>query len=153
MASIAVIGPGAIGATVAAWLAQDPTHEVTVCARSPLERLMIDSPSGPIEASPRILVRPDDATGPVDWIMVATKAYDSGAAAPWLEQLIGKGSHVAVLQNGIEHRERFAGLVDPARLVTCRPGTVGPGDRRHSSRADCAGAGYAAAHGDDPRAG
>ena len=117
MASIAVIGPGAIGATVEAWLAQDPAHEVTVCARSPLERLMIDSPSGPIEASPRILVRPDEVTGPVEWILVATKAYDSSAAAPWLEQLMGDGSHVAVLQNGIEHRERFAGLVDPARLV------------------------------------
>jgi 2-dehydropantoate 2-reductase len=117
MASIAVIGPGAIGATVAAWLAQDPTHEVTVCARSPLERLMIDSPSGPIEASPRILVRPDQVMGPVDWIMIATKAYDSSAAAPWLGQLMGDGSRVAVLQNGIEHRERFAGLVDPARLV------------------------------------
>jgi 2-dehydropantoate 2-reductase len=117
VASIAVIGPGAIGATVAAWLAQDSTHEVTVCARSPLQHLLIESPSGPIEANPLIFVQPGAVTGPVDWVLVATKAYDSSAAAPWLERLMGDGSHVAVLQNGIEHRERFAGLVDPARLI------------------------------------
>lgn len=117
MASIAIIGPGAIGATVAAWLAQDAAHEVTVCARSPLQGLRVESPSGPIEANPRTFVQPAEVTGPIDWILVATKAYDSSAATPWLERLMGNGSYVAVLQNGIEHRERFAGLVDPARLV------------------------------------
>lgn len=35
MTTIALIGPGAIGGTVAAWLAQDPSIEVTVCARTP----------------------------------------------------------------------------------------------------------------------
>ena len=117
MASIAVIGPGAIGATVAAWLAQDPAHEVTVCARSPLGHLVIDTPSGPIKADPRVLVSPDEVIDPVGWVLVATKAYDSSAAGPWLERLMGQKSQVAVLQNGIEHRERFAGFIDPARLV------------------------------------
>ena len=39
MTTIAIIGPGAIGGILAAWLAQDPDHDVTVCARAPFERL------------------------------------------------------------------------------------------------------------------
>ena len=51
-------------------------------------------------------------------MLVATKAYDVQSTAPWLERLVGTTTRVAVLQNGVEHRERFAGLVrddaDPA---------------------------------------
>ncbi|HWW26954.1 MAG TPA: 2-dehydropantoate 2-reductase N-terminal domain-containing protein, partial [Caulobacter sp.] len=34
MTRIAVIGPGAVGGVVAAWLAQDPGLAVEVCART-----------------------------------------------------------------------------------------------------------------------
>jgi len=45
-ARIALIGPGAIGATVAAWLAQSPDLALTLCARTPLDRLEIETPGG-----------------------------------------------------------------------------------------------------------
>ena len=116
MTRIAVIGPGAIGGTVAAWLAQDTAHEVAVCARTPFDMLRIEAPGGAIEARPQVLTDPAMAV-PVDWIIVATKTYDASAAARWIAPLSGPGMRVAVLQNGVEHRTRFAALVPPEATV------------------------------------
>ncbi|UZK67443.1 2-dehydropantoate 2-reductase [Sphingomonas sp. M1-B02] len=114
MSRIAVIGAGAIGGTVAAWLAQK--QEVILCARSPLVDLEVETPQGTIRATPRILTNPSDAE-PVDWILAATKTYDSVSAAAWLPGLMGPKTRLAVLQNGVEHRERFAGIVANDRIV------------------------------------
>lgn len=113
MARIAVIGAGAIGGTLAAWLAQ--THEVTVCARSPLADLEIETPAGPIRASPRILTDPA-AAEPVDWVLATTKTYDCAAAAAWLPRLMGPDTRLAVIQNGVEQRDRFP-MAPPQRTV------------------------------------
>ncbi|WP_448661274.1 2-dehydropantoate 2-reductase [Sphingomonas sp. CJ20] len=111
---IAVIGAGAIGGTVAAWLAQ--AHAVTLCVRSPLDNLEIDSPEGTIRAAPRVLTDPADARR-VDWVLAATKTYDATGAAAWLPGLMGPTTQLAVLQNGVEHRERFRGLVPDAHVL------------------------------------
>lgn len=116
MARIAVIGAGAIGGTVAAWLAQDPAHDVTLCARSPLDDLEVDAPTGPIRAAPPILTDPAQAQ-PADWVISATKTYDSASAAIWLPGLMHGETRLAVLQNGVEHRERFRGIVADDRIV------------------------------------
>ncbi|MDP5281274.1 2-dehydropantoate 2-reductase [Sphingomonas sp. DG1-23] len=113
MTRIAVIGSGAIGGTLAAWLAQ--THEVTVCARSPLADLAIETPGGPLRATPRILTDPA-AARPVDWVLTTTKTYDCAAAAAWLPGLMGPDTRLAVIQNGVEQRERFP-MVPPERTV------------------------------------
>ena len=113
---IAVIGPGAIGGVVAAWLAQTPQHDLTLCARTGFDRLEVDAPGGPIAAAPRVITRPDEGE-PVDWVLIATKAYDAAGAAAWLPRLLGEGTRVAVLQNGVEHVERFAPFLDPARIT------------------------------------
>ena len=122
MTGIAIIGPGGIGATVAAWLVR-AGHDVTVCARTPFDRLRIESPDGRIEATPRILTDPATAV-PVDWALVCTKAYDAAAALAWLPALAGSrsgsssgsGTRIAVLQNGVEHRAGFPDVA-PHRLV------------------------------------
>jgi 2-dehydropantoate 2-reductase len=49
--------------------------------------------------------------GAVDWVLVATKAFDAAGAAAWLPALCAQGARVAVVQNGVEHRERFAPYV------------------------------------------
>jgi 2-dehydropantoate 2-reductase len=113
---IALIGPGAIGATVAAWLAQSPELMLTLCARTPLDRLEIETPEGIIAAAPQVLTDPADAT-PADWVLVCTKTYDVAGAASWLAPLVGPDTRVAVLQNGIEHVARFAPYVPIERLV------------------------------------
>jgi 2-dehydropantoate 2-reductase len=116
MPDIAVIGPGAIGGTVAAWLAQQPANSITVCARTPFERLTIDTPDRQLVASPEVLVDPARAS-PVEWVLIATKAYDVAAAAAWLPGLMSAHTRVAVLQNGVEHIERFSAYVPAASLV------------------------------------
>ena len=113
---IALIGPGAIGATVAAWLAQSPALALTLCARTPFDRLEIETPEGPVTAEPEVLTDPADAT-PVDWVLVCTKTYDVAGAAKWLAPLVGPETRVAVLQNGIEHVARFAPYVPVERIV------------------------------------
>ncbi len=113
---IALIGPGAIGATVAAWLAQSPGLALTLCARTPLDRLEIETPGGRIGAKPEILTDPAEARQ-VDWVLVCTKAYDVAGAAAWLDGLLGPETRVAVLQNGVEHVARFAPYVPVERIV------------------------------------
>jgi len=43
----------------------------------------------------------------VDWILVATKAYDSEAATQWFPNATGPRTRLAVIQNGVEHIARF----------------------------------------------
>ncbi|MBT8108908.1 MAG: 2-dehydropantoate 2-reductase, partial [Gammaproteobacteria bacterium] len=76
MPAITVIGPGAIGGMIAAQLCQDSRNDVTVVARTPFAKLLLDTPEGALQADPRIVSQPGDA-GPADWALVATKAYDS----------------------------------------------------------------------------
>ena len=116
MARIAVIGAGAVGGTVAAWLARE--HEIALCVRTPLQNLAVDTPLVPLHAEPAILT---DTAGawPADWILAVTKTYDSDAAARWLPGLMGRGTRVAILQNGVEHCERFRGKVADEALLPC----------------------------------
>ncbi len=110
MARIAIIGVGAIGSVIAALLQQAGRHEVVLCVRRPMAGLMVDMPDGPVEVRATVATDPADVSA-VDWIIVATKAYDVAGAAKWLKRLRAEGAPVAVLQNGVEHRERFAPYV------------------------------------------
>jgi 2-dehydropantoate 2-reductase len=115
MARIAIVGAGAIGSVVASLL-EEAGHEVLLCVRRPLPELTIERASGSVSVRARRLLSPAEAP-PVDWILVATKAYDVPAAAAWLGPLGARGSPVAVLQNGVEHSERFESYVPRNRIV------------------------------------
>jgi 2-dehydropantoate 2-reductase len=117
--SVALIGPGAIGGTIAAWISRSPlVGDLTLCVRTPLDKLVVEAPDGTIvEATPRVVTDPARITAPVDWVLVATKAYDVAAAALWLEPLLGPQTRVAVLQNGVEHVERFTPFLPAERIV------------------------------------
>jgi 2-dehydropantoate 2-reductase len=104
---IAIIGAGAIGSVIAALLQQSGSHELILCTRRPLPELLVETPEGPVEIHAKVLTDPH-AAREVDWVLVATKAYDVASAAFWLPRLRATGAPVAVLQNGVEHRERFA---------------------------------------------
>lgn len=107
MAHIAVVGPGAIGSVVAAWLCQTGRHEVVLCARRPRGALRVETPTRQLVARPAELTDPAQAA-PSEWVLVCTKTYDAPGAARWFGGLVTPGTRVAVLQNGVEHRERFA---------------------------------------------
>ncbi|MFK4810463.1 2-dehydropantoate 2-reductase [Devosia sp. ZW T5_3] len=116
MTTIAIIGPGAIGGTLAAWLAQDAALSVSVCARTPFDELRVETPEGVITAQPEIFTDPAEARV-VDWVLVCTKTYDADATKPWLERLVGPQTRVAIVQNGVEHVQLFAHLVPAQNIV------------------------------------
>lgn len=116
MPRIAIIGPGAIGGILAAWLAQDPDNAVTVCARTPFDRLEVETPTGHISASPRVVTDPEGPEA-ADWVLVATKAYDAASAARWFPAVRRDDTPVVILQNGVEHVERFAPYLPVDRIV------------------------------------
>ncbi|HEY4414537.1 MAG TPA: 2-dehydropantoate 2-reductase [Verrucomicrobiae bacterium] len=113
---IAIVGPGAIGGTLAVRLASIANRTVVVCARTAIAQLILDAPEGQKTVTPKILTAPDQAQ-PVDWILVATKAYDATAAAGWFQFLTGPHTRLAVLQNGVEHIERFSAYFPPAKIM------------------------------------
>jgi 2-dehydropantoate 2-reductase len=69
--------------------------------------LSVETPDGLVKLRASFQTSPTE-TFDADWVIVSTKAYDVAGAAKWLEKLCSNGAPVAVLQNGVEHRERFA---------------------------------------------
>lgn len=116
MSRLAIIGPGAIGGLLAAWLTRAGHHEVFLCGRRPLPEVAVEAPSGDFTFSPRVQLDAV-AIGPVDCVMIVTKAYAAAETARWLPALVGPQTVVAVLQNGVEHRERFAPYLPADRIV------------------------------------
>lgn len=123
MARIAIVGVGAIGGVTAALLQQAGGHELFLCTRRPMSGLSVETPDGTVNSpigtlniDARFVTDPSDVSE-VDWVVVATKAYDVAGAAKWLERLCSTGAPVAVLQNGVEHRERFAPYVAMEKIL------------------------------------
>ncbi len=116
MARIAIIGPGAIGGILAAWLDKAGRHALFLCGRRELPELRIEAPSGNFTYAPQVHTR-SDSIGPVDFVLIATKGYSAAETAAWLPSLVTPETTVAVLQNGVEHRERFAPYVPMEQIV------------------------------------
>jgi len=115
LARIAIVGVGAIGGVTAALL-QQAGHELLLCTRRPMYGLSVDTPDGLVKVQASFVTAPSEAFE-VDWVIVATKAYDVAGAAKWLERLCSKGAPVAVLQNGVEHQKRFAPYVPMEKIL------------------------------------
>lgn len=116
MARVAIVGVGAIGGALAGLLEVTGRHQITLCTRRPLEGLTVKTPEGVVTVRAANATDPALA-GPVDWVMVATKTYDAAGAAAWFPSLCRDGAPVAIIQNGVEHRERFANYLPPERIV------------------------------------
>ena len=116
MARIAIVGPGAIGGVMAAWLTRTGRHELVLCARSPVDELVVETPGETITVRAPVFTDPRQAPK-VDWVLVATKTYDAPGAAAWFATMRDAETPVVVLQNGVEHRERFAPWVNASLIV------------------------------------
>ena len=116
MSKVAIVGVGAIGGVLAGLLHAAGAHELILCTRRPLPELSVETPEGRVEVKAVNLVDMQAAEA-VDWILVATKTYDSADAAKWFLTLTGPHTRLAVIQNGVEHRENFAWLFDEDRMV------------------------------------
>jgi 2-dehydropantoate 2-reductase len=132
VARVAVVGVGAIGAVAAAAVQSAGGHELLLCARRPLDRVVVELPDGSGVTVPGpLLTDPARLDGPADWVLLAVKAHQTAGAAGWLSALCGPGTVVAVLQNGIDHVERvgpLAGEADVLPVVNwCPVEPVAPG--------------------------
>jgi 2-dehydropantoate 2-reductase len=99
--TIAVVGPGAIGTTIAAAL-----HEVgrtpLLCGRTPRAGLELRIGERQVIVPGLVRTEPSAAIVPVDLVFLAVKSTQIEAAAPWMSALCRDETIVCVLQNGVE---------------------------------------------------
>jgi len=112
-ASVAVIGPGAIGSAAAAAIQRAGRHRLVVCGRRDHGRIRVDDDTAgsSVTVDAPFLTSASQVTAPVDWVLLAVKAHQTEGAGTFLSALCGPGTRVAVLQNGVEHRQRVEPLV------------------------------------------
>ncbi|ROP83958.1 ketopantoate reductase [Stella humosa] len=104
---IVVVGAGGVGGYFGAVLARGG-QDVTFVARGAhlaamqANGLSIESPSGAFAIRPVKATDDPAAIGPVDIVLFAVKLYDMETAAAALKPLVGPGTVVIPLQNGID---------------------------------------------------
>ena len=114
--TIAVVGPGAIGGAVAAHLSVTYGPAVGIAARTGFHDLEVETRDGLLRTTPKVMTDLRDATR-ADWVLIATKTYDSASTAPWIQALADRDTRIAVMQNGVEHIERFERYVPREQLL------------------------------------
>ena len=104
--TIALVGPGAIGSTIAA-LVHAAGHPVLLCGRTPRDSIELRPDDGePIVVPGPVHTDPATVEGPVDVVLLAVKDTQNDQAAAWLERLCDANTVVLALQNGVEQVER-----------------------------------------------
>ena len=83
---VALIGPGAIGTTIAAALFAVGRAPV-VCGRTAHSSLVLRTDEGKIVVPGPVLTDPTAIAAPFDLVFVAVKATQTEAIAPWLAAL------------------------------------------------------------------
>ncbi|MGZ5391318.1 MAG: oxidoreductase [Mycobacterium sp.] len=116
---IAVVGPGAIGTTVAA-LVYAAGHEVIVGGRTPRPALELRPDDGdPIVVPHPVHTDPSEVDGPADVVLLAVKDTQNEQAAAWLARLCDERTVVCALQNGVEQVERVGRFCPESTVVPC----------------------------------
>jgi len=134
---ISIVGAGAMGSLFGGLLAESG-NEVTLidvndahigAVRTQGLRLATDG--GERQVTTLKALRPEDAVGFPDLLLVFTKTLHTSAALSGVAHLIGPDVHVLSLRNGLGNVEKIAGFVPPERVligVTTWPADmVGPG--------------------------
>ena len=130
MSRVAVLGVGAIGGVFGVRLCQSDKYDVTLCVRKPIDKLVVETQGSVIESQVKCATEPSE-TGPVDFVILAVKGHQVQDVAHWLEALVGDGTVIAVLQNGVEHKERVEPYARGAEVVpvvvNCPADRLAPG--------------------------
>ncbi len=116
---IALVGPGAIGTTVAA-LVYAAGHEVIACGRTARPSLELRPDDGdPIVVPHPVRTDPSEVDGPVEVVLLAVKDTQNEQAAGWLARLCDEHTVVCALQNGVEQVERVGRFCPESTVVPC----------------------------------
>lgn len=114
--TIALIGPGAIGTTVAAALHQAGTP-ARLYGRTAREQLVLHRGGRDVVVPGPVITDVSQVDGPADVVFLAVKTTQLEAASPWLAALVGPQTVVCVLQNGVEQQAALAPLLPGGRVV------------------------------------
>lgn len=114
--AIAIVGPGAIGTTVAAALHQAGRTPL-LCGRTPRDRLTLLDGDRRVDVPGPVLTDPDQAGRKMDLVFLAVKTTQTEAASGWLAALCRPDTVVCVLQNGVEQLEAVTTHAPPARII------------------------------------
>lgn len=117
MTSVTVVGPGAIGCTIAGALVDRADVDLALVGRSPFPELRVEGLAEPLRRPVRFLGDPSEDHEQSDIVVVTTKTHQTPAIAGWLATLCGPETVVAVLQNGIGQRELVGPLTGEAAIV------------------------------------
>jgi len=114
--SVALIGPGAIGTTIAAAL-----HEVgrtpLLCGRTAHPQLVLRHDDGEIIVPGPVITEPSRVSRPVALVFVAVKTTQVADSAGWLAALCDENTVVCALQNGVEQKAQLEPYVNGAVVV------------------------------------
>ncbi|ELY5848994.1 oxidoreductase [Cronobacter turicensis] len=114
--AIALVGPGAIGATVAAALHETGRTPV-LCGRTAHAQLIVRDDEGEIIVPGPVLNDPAAISAPCDLVFVAVKTTQIADSAGWLAALCDESTVVCALQNGVEQPALLAPYVNGATVL------------------------------------
>ncbi len=114
--TIALIGPGAIGTTIAAVL-HDAGRTPLLCGRTAHPELRLRHDEGETVVPGPVLTDPAVITRPVDLVFVAVKTTQNADSAGWLRALCDENTVVCALQNGVEQKAQLEPLVSGATVL------------------------------------
>ncbi|WLI76452.1 oxidoreductase [Kosakonia sp. H02] len=114
--TMALIGPGAIGTTIAAAL-----HEVDrtplLCGRTGHSQLILRHDEGEVVVPGPVLRDPTAVSHPFGLVFVAVKTTQVADSAGWLKALCDENTVVCALQNGVEQKAQLAPFVNGATVL------------------------------------
>jgi len=119
---IAILGAGAVGCYVGAKLAAGGADVTLIARGAHLEALRrggltIVTQEGERSHHAVRAVGDPAEVGPVDTVLFLVKSYDTDDAARRLAPLIGPGTGVVSLQNGIDNEERIAAVIGAEHVL------------------------------------
>ncbi|MDU2939000.1 MAG: oxidoreductase [Enterobacteriaceae bacterium] len=113
---IALLGPGAIGTTIAAVL-HEADRTPVLCGRTAHAQLILRHDEGEVVVPGPVLSDPAAIHHPVDLLFVAVKTTQVADSAAWLATLCDENTVVCALQNGVEQKDLLAPYVNGATVL------------------------------------
>ncbi|WP_250504734.1 oxidoreductase [Caballeronia sp. AZ7_KS35] len=114
--TIALVGPGAIGTTVAAAL-HEAGRTPALFGRTAHDHLHLRFDGGEIRMPGPVRTNPADVETTFDLVFIAVKTTQVEAASKWLSALCSANTVVCVLQNGVQQKDQFAPYLSKDRVL------------------------------------
>ncbi|HSB73450.1 MAG TPA: 2-dehydropantoate 2-reductase [Candidatus Methylomirabilis sp.] len=118
---IAVMGSGGVGGYFGGRLAQAGVDVTFIARGAHLEAirkdgLTVKSPAGDFHVRPEATGEPA-RVGPVDAVLFSVKAYDTETAAEQVRPMLGSGTVVLCVQNGVDNEDKLEAILGKGRVL------------------------------------